>query len=118
MVLGVGIDIIEVARIRGAYEKFGERFVQRILCADEVDGVQVGDHLDADLDIANGCECVVGAIDDTPDGGPMATPYLENAIAAVTAARTKLFATSAAKRCPITSSSSRQGGNGCTSRAM
>ena len=36
MVLGVGIDIIEVTRIRGAYEKFGERFVQRILCADEI----------------------------------------------------------------------------------
>jgi len=36
MVLGVGIDIIEVARIRAAYEKFGERFVQRILRGDEI----------------------------------------------------------------------------------
>ncbi|NMC69397.1 MAG: hypothetical protein GYA57_04925, partial [Myxococcales bacterium] len=43
----------------------------RILCADEVDGVQVGDRLDADLDIANGCECTVTAIDD--QAGPFDT---------------------------------------------
>jgi hypothetical protein len=36
----------------------------RILCADEVDGVDVGDDLDADLDIANGCECTVTDVDD------------------------------------------------------
>ena len=36
MILGVGIDIIEVARIASAYEKFGERFVSRILHADEI----------------------------------------------------------------------------------
>jgi hypothetical protein len=40
----------------------------RILCADEVDGVQVGDRLDADLDITNGCECSVSAIED--EAGP------------------------------------------------
>ena len=40
----------------------------RILCTDELDGVQVGDLLDADLDIANGCECtVVTDIDDVAD---------------------------------------------------
>lgn len=31
MILGTGIDIIEVARIRTSHEKFGERFVNRIL---------------------------------------------------------------------------------------
>jgi len=36
MVLGIGIDIIEVARIQGSYEKFGERFVNRILLPDEI----------------------------------------------------------------------------------
>ena len=36
MILGVGIDIIEVARIALSYEKFGERFVNRILHADEI----------------------------------------------------------------------------------
>ncbi len=36
MNLGVGIDIIEVARIAASYEKFGERFVNRILLPDEI----------------------------------------------------------------------------------
>ena len=31
MILGTGIDIIEVERIEAAHRKFGERFVQRIL---------------------------------------------------------------------------------------
>ena len=36
MILGTGIDIIEVERIATSYEKFGERFVNRILLADEI----------------------------------------------------------------------------------
>lgn len=36
MTLGIGIDIIEVARIRTAYERFGERFLKRILLPDEI----------------------------------------------------------------------------------
>lgn len=35
MIIGVGIDIIEVARIRSAYQRFGERFTARILLAEE-----------------------------------------------------------------------------------
>ena len=31
MILGTGIDIIEVARIATSYEKFGERFLKRLL---------------------------------------------------------------------------------------
>ena len=36
MILGTGIDLIEVARIASSYEKFGERFVNRILLPDEI----------------------------------------------------------------------------------
>ncbi|HWY73993.1 MAG TPA: holo-ACP synthase [Verrucomicrobiae bacterium] len=36
MILGVGIDIIEVARIQASYEKFGERFLKRILHPNEI----------------------------------------------------------------------------------
>ena len=36
MILGTGVDIIEVDRIRGSYERFGERFVRRILSDSEL----------------------------------------------------------------------------------
>lgn len=36
MILGTGIDIIEVGRIESAYAKFGERFINRILLPDEI----------------------------------------------------------------------------------
>jgi len=36
MILGTGIDIIEVARIRASYEKFGERFLNRVLHPAEI----------------------------------------------------------------------------------
>ena len=36
MILGIGIDIIEVARIQSSHEKFGERFLNRILRPDEI----------------------------------------------------------------------------------
>ncbi|GIT04846.1 MAG: hypothetical protein CM1200mP29_02570 [Verrucomicrobiota bacterium] len=37
MILGTGIDIIEVERIRASHEKFGKRFTSRILLAAEID---------------------------------------------------------------------------------
>jgi holo-[acyl-carrier protein] synthase len=37
MILGVGIDIIEVARIEQSYQRFGERFLQRILRPAEIE---------------------------------------------------------------------------------
>ncbi len=37
MILGVGIDIIEVARIAASLEKFGHRFGERILSKDEIE---------------------------------------------------------------------------------
>jgi holo-[acyl-carrier protein] synthase len=36
MILGTGIDIIEVARIAASFEKFGERFLHRILKPAEI----------------------------------------------------------------------------------
>lgn len=36
MILGIGIDIIEVSRIQASFEKFGDRFLQRILLPAEV----------------------------------------------------------------------------------
>ncbi len=36
MILGTGIDLIEVARIASSFEKFGQRFVNRVLVADEI----------------------------------------------------------------------------------
>jgi holo-[acyl-carrier protein] synthase len=36
MILGVGIDIIEVGRIEASHQKFGERFLNRILLPNEI----------------------------------------------------------------------------------
>ncbi len=36
MILGTGIDLIEVTRIASSFEKFGERFVNRILLPAEI----------------------------------------------------------------------------------
>jgi holo-[acyl-carrier protein] synthase len=36
MILGIGTDIIEVARIKASHEKFGERFLNRVLLPDEI----------------------------------------------------------------------------------
>jgi holo-[acyl-carrier protein] synthase len=36
MILGIGIDIIEVARIQSSHERFGERFLNRILLPREI----------------------------------------------------------------------------------
>lgn len=37
MILGVGIDLIEVERIRSSFEKFGDRFARRILRPGEIE---------------------------------------------------------------------------------
>lgn len=36
MILGTGMDLIEVARIEESYARFGERFLQRILRPEEI----------------------------------------------------------------------------------
>lgn len=37
MIVGVGIDIVEVSRIESSWQRFGERFLRRILLQPEVD---------------------------------------------------------------------------------
>jgi holo-[acyl-carrier protein] synthase len=37
MVLGIGIDIIEITRIKASVEKFGDRFLDRIFTKNELD---------------------------------------------------------------------------------
>ncbi|MFO1515203.1 MAG: holo-ACP synthase [Verrucomicrobiota bacterium] len=36
MILGTGIDIIEVARVKASLERFGDSFLKRILLQDEI----------------------------------------------------------------------------------
>jgi holo-[acyl-carrier protein] synthase len=36
MLLGIGIDIIEVHRIKASHERFGDRFLNRVLRPDEI----------------------------------------------------------------------------------
>jgi holo-[acyl-carrier protein] synthase len=37
MILGTGVDIIEVARIRSSHERFGDRFIRRLLRDAEIE---------------------------------------------------------------------------------
>jgi len=37
MVVGIGTDIVQVSRIKNAFERQGERFAARILCPNELD---------------------------------------------------------------------------------
>ena len=37
MILGIGIDIIEIGRIRDSHQKYGDRFIERILLPSEID---------------------------------------------------------------------------------
>lgn len=36
MIIGIGIDVVEVARICSSHERFGGRFLQRVLLPDEI----------------------------------------------------------------------------------
>jgi holo-[acyl-carrier protein] synthase len=37
MIIGIGVDIIEVARVKKAFDRFGEKFLLKILCDSEKD---------------------------------------------------------------------------------
>jgi holo-[acyl-carrier protein] synthase len=50
MILGVGIDLVEVGRIRDSLERLGERFARRILCPAEYD--YCFDHKDPSTHVA------------------------------------------------------------------
>lgn len=43
MVIGVGLDVAEIGRIRESLAKFGPRFVARVLTTAEADGMPQGD---------------------------------------------------------------------------
>jgi holo-[acyl-carrier protein] synthase len=36
MVIGIGTDVIEIGRVEGSIERFGERFLERIFTAQEI----------------------------------------------------------------------------------
>lgn len=40
MIFGIGTDLVEVARVQAAYERFGEHFARRILMPEELQGYQ------------------------------------------------------------------------------
>lgn len=37
MIFGVGTDVVELSRVQAAYDRFGDRFVCRILMAEEIE---------------------------------------------------------------------------------
>lgn len=37
MIIGTGIDIVELSRIKSAYDRWGAQFAERILASDEID---------------------------------------------------------------------------------
>ena len=37
MIIGTGIDIVELARIKSAYDRWGSQFAERILAREEID---------------------------------------------------------------------------------
>lgn len=37
MIVGIGVDIVEISRVRGLLEKFGNRFIERILTPIEIE---------------------------------------------------------------------------------
>ena len=66
-----GVDCTESEVPEGDLICGGDPFAPScvLLCPDTEDGLMPGDRLDADRDIATGCECVLGALDDQP--GPV-----------------------------------------------
>ncbi|MBG0776446.1 MAG: holo-[acyl-carrier-protein] synthase [Desulfovibrionaceae bacterium] len=36
MIVGLGIDVVELERIRASWERFGDAFARRVLCAEEL----------------------------------------------------------------------------------
>ena len=44
MIFGVGTDIVELSRVQAVYERFGERFVQRLLMDEEAELFRRSNH--------------------------------------------------------------------------
>lgn len=66
-----GVDCTQSSVPEGDLVCGGDPFAPScvLACPDAEDGIQVGDRLDADRDIATGCECRVGSLVDEP--GPV-----------------------------------------------
>ncbi|MBO6933568.1 MAG: hypothetical protein JJ863_01290 [Deltaproteobacteria bacterium] len=66
-----GIDCTDEVLPDGDLTCGGDPFAPScvLLCPDAADGIMPGDRIDADRDIATGCECTVGSLDDQP--GPL-----------------------------------------------
>ena len=66
-----GVDCTTEALPEGDLTCGGDPFAPScvLLCPDAIDGIMAGDRIDADRDIATGCECTVTALDDVP--GPV-----------------------------------------------
>ena len=66
-----GVDCTESTIPEGDLVCGGDPFAPSCVlsCPDALDGIMVGDRIDADLIIANGCECTVSSLDDLP--GPI-----------------------------------------------
>jgi hypothetical protein len=66
-----GVDCTRSTVPEGDLVCGGDPFAPRcvLLCPDTLDGIQPGDRVDADLDIATGCECTVSSALDAP--GPV-----------------------------------------------
>ena len=66
-----GVDCTAEALPEGDLTCGGDPFAPScvLLCPDTLDGIMPGDRIDADRDIATGCECTVTSLDDEP--GPV-----------------------------------------------
>ncbi len=66
-----GVDCTESVIPEGDLVCGGDPFAPQcvLACPDAADGIMPGDRIDADRDIATGCECTVGSLNDVP--GPV-----------------------------------------------
>jgi holo-[acyl-carrier protein] synthase len=37
MIFGIGVDLVEIERVHQVFSRYGERFLQRVLCAEEIE---------------------------------------------------------------------------------
>ena len=49
MILGIGADVVEVARVAKLLERYGERFARRVLAPSEWEGFRLSPHRDVFL---------------------------------------------------------------------
>ncbi len=62
MIKGIGIDIIEVKRIKKLMEEYGDRFFQRILTENEINYSEIIEEIDDSTEISGQVVCFTGAL--------------------------------------------------------